>query len=183
MKITKLIMAAFVAATMLSSCSQEGPAGPTGPTGTDGLNGATGPTGAANVLVSTGTLPAASWIQSSSSTNVYYQQVTVTNLTDGVNDAVMAYVQGTAAGADYFGLPITNFLANNDALSFSYSSAATGIVTFYYTNTVTTTVVPAVDLNIKVVVIPPAVMKQHPGLNLSDYKAVMAALGQTSNCK
>jgi hypothetical protein len=181
MKITKLIMAAFVVATTLVSCSQEGPAGPTGPTGVDGLAGATGVTGPTGMqtLIDTGSLSASTWTLSSTSANVYYQQLALPNFTDGVNDVLVAYVQGTAVGADYYALPLTNFLSSGDGLSYSYSSGNGGLVTFYYVYTSA----PVYDLHIKVAIIPPAVIKQHPGLNLSDYKAVMAALGQSSITK
>ncbi|HXP49397.1 MAG TPA: hypothetical protein VN922_05560, partial [Bacteroidia bacterium] len=169
MKTTKLLIAASIAvATMFSSCS--GPAGAAGPAG---ATGATGPAGNPNIAVGLGSIPSASWIQSS---NVYYYQFNDAAITDYNTNTVIVYVQGTtSATADYFGLPVTNFLVNNDAMSYSYNN---GIITFYYVNTATTTTPPSVALNVKVVVIPQSVIKQHPGLNTSDYHAVMAIVNE-----
>lgn len=169
-------MAALVAAAMFTSCSQEGPAGPTGPTGYDGLTGPTGANGTPNITVGTGTLAAASWA-ASSSPNVYIQTFSDGAITDFTSDVVMVYVQGTASSSsDFYALPITGFLNGGDAISYSYNN---GLITFYYTYTSS----PAVDMVVKVAVIPPSVMKQHPGLNVNDYKAVMALVHPTAATK
>jgi len=177
MKTTKLFMAALIAATMFSSCGSEGPTGPTGPTGGPGANGLNG---AANVTVNTATIAAGTgvggWTQSVSSPNVYYSQFNASAITDFTSDVVVAYVQGTASStSDFYALPVTNFYANNDAMSFSYNN---NLVTFYYVFTVGTTVVPPVPFTVKIAVIPPGVMKQHPGLNPNDYHAVMSIVNQ-----
>jgi hypothetical protein len=174
MKTTKLFMAALVAAAMFTSCGSEGPTGPTG---------ATGLSGAANVTVVTATIPAggAGWTQAGS-TNVYYVQVNDPYILNYNTDVVMAYVQGTVTPFDYIALPLSNFLINNDELSFSYNNS---LVTFYYVfvGGSTGSNLPSTALNVKIAVIPPGVMKQHPNLNVNDYHAVMAVLNQQNASK
>ena len=161
--------AAIAVATMFSSCS--GPAGAAGPTGPQG------PAGNPNISIGLGTIPTSGWVQSS---NVYYYQFNDAAITNANTNTVVVYVQGTISPFDYFGLPVTNFLVNNDAMSYSYNN---GIITFYYVNTAGTTVPPSSALNVKVAVIPQSVIKQHPGLNTNDYHAVMAIVNEEKSAQ
>jgi len=165
--------AAIAVATMFSSCS--------GPAGADGPTGPQGPAGNPNIAVGLGSIPFSGWVNSTSSTNVWYYIFADNAITDFNTNTIVVYVQGTGGSAsDYFGLPVTNFLVNNDALSYSYNN---GTITFYYTNTAGTTVPPSQALTVKVVVIPQSVIKQHPGLNTNDYHAVMAVMNEEKSAK
>jgi hypothetical protein len=178
MKIAKLLLAAVIVSSVLYSCTQEGPVGPTGPTGT------TGPV--ASTLYTPGTLYSTSWLLDTVShniadSNVYYQVFSEPNIMHYATDNVAIYVQDTAATdkVDYFALPTSNNVPiPNATLSYSYRNDT---VMFYYQNVTGITIPPIYNLNVKVIVIPDGIMKQHPGLNLADYKAVMALVKPGSN--
>ncbi len=164
MKTTKLVIILLFASTLLYSCSQEGPVGPTGPTGT------TGPV--ASIEVSTGSIATNGW-RDSVSGNLYYTQISDSYITNFTEDEVLAYVQDTVASSNFYALPVSNFPVANASVSYGYRNDT---VTFYYQYTTGTTLPPSVPITIKVVVLPYAVIKQHPGLNVHNYTEVMAAV-------
>jgi len=176
MKTAKFLLAAVIISSVLYSCTQEGPVGPTGPTGT------TGPV--ASTLVLSGTLT--TWTPDTANgrkidSNVYCSVFSDPNIAHFTTDNVTAYVQDTSGGAlaNYYVLPTSsNLPIPNASLSYSYNN---GSVTFYYESTTGKTFPPTFPLTIKVVVIPDGIMKQHPGLNLADYKAVMVLVKPGSN--
>jgi hypothetical protein len=172
MKLSRLIIAAsisIITAVVFIGC--EGPAGAAGAQGIAGPTGANGPQPLVGVYV----LPDTVWaISGPPATNQYNCQIADTNITNYNNDVVLVYAQGTSSPtADFYALPVTNILAANDALSYSYN---TGTITLYYTNTAGTVVQPTTPLTIKAVIIVPAIMKQYPNVNYKDYHAVMALL-------
>ena len=171
MKLSRLIIAAgitILSAITLVSC--EGPAGAAGAQGISGPTGAPGPQPLVGIYV----IPDTAWTLSTSVSNQYYCQISDTNLTDFNNDVVLVYAQGSSGPtADFYALPVTNILAANDALSYSYNTAT---ITLYYTNSAGTVVQPTTPLTIKTVIMVPAIIKQHPNVNYKDYHAVMALL-------
>ncbi|HTA82746.1 MAG TPA: hypothetical protein VK783_07435 [Bacteroidia bacterium] len=170
MKTVKLFIVALFVSVLIYSCTQEGPVGPTGPTGT------TGPVASTDVIgpsiLSTWALDTVN--KKTNDTNIYYAVLADPNILHYTTDQVVAYVEDTAGGGlgDFYVLPSSNNLPlPNATLSYSYN---TDTVRFYYQSTVGKTLPPTFPITVKVVVIPDGIMKQHPGLNLADYKTVMA---------
>jgi hypothetical protein len=157
MKTVKLSLGVLLL-SFFASCT--GPAGPDGAPGQNGLNGV------ANITNGTITVPAASW--NSSSANYWNYGVADNAIVDMNVDAVMVYV---LANGNYFGLPSASLLTSGDVMSFGYQN---NLVSLIYNNPSA----PTADLQFKVVVIPPAIMKNNPGLNLKDYNAVQRALSK-----
>jgi hypothetical protein len=157
MKTLKLSFGVLLLA-LLASCSKEGPAGPAGTPGLNGTNGA------ANINNGTITVASSQW--NSSSTNYWNYGVGDPAVVDMNVDVVLVYV---LANGNYFALPCASLLTGGDNMSFGYQN---NLVSLIYNNPTA----PAASLQFKVVVIPPAVMKSHPGLNVKDYYAVQKAM-------
>jgi hypothetical protein len=157
MKIVKLSFGILMLA-LFTSCAKDGPVGPAGTNGTNGTNGA------ANITTGLITVPSASW--NSSSTNYWNFGVSDNAVVDMTSDVVLAYV---LSNGNYFALPCASLLVQGDNMSFAYQN---NLVSLIYNNVNP----PANTLDFKIVVIPPAIMKAHPGLDLKNYKQVQQAL-------
>ncbi len=173
-------MVAFVAATMLTSCSSQGPTGPAGPTGSDGLNGATGPTGNANVQVTP--FSVTNW---TTNANYPWEIDAVFNST-GINfsGAILCYYSSDQQ--NWTLLPWTS-LGNAPFFEqiFDYNSS-TGVFNVSWSNITpgsTSAPAPPSTSYFQIVAVPPAVMKQHPGINLKDYHAIKALVAEQNASK
>jgi hypothetical protein len=155
MKTIKLLAVVCISATLLSSCQK----GSTGPAGAAGANGV------ANISSTITSITPGSW--SNPGTGEYLVKVNNSALTSADQDGVEVFVS-TSTGI-YLGLPTTNILANGDQMEFAYQ---TGAVSLIYLNSSA----PASTINMKVVVIPPAIMHQHPNTNWKNYNEVKAIL-------
>jgi hypothetical protein len=175
MKTLKLILAALITATMFTSCSEEGPPGVQGPTGNDGPTGSTGINGANPLIINFDTLKTANWVKSTTDTAIWTNPLGVDTLLNDDSDVVVVYAQGIVPPYDFYCLPCSNFDTIGTQLSFSYN---TTIVTFYYQTPWSPSTAPASPIPTKVVVIPPAIMKRYPGLNVKSYHAVMSLYNQ-----
>ncbi len=168
MKIAKLSMAFLAIAVFVTSCSKgpAGPAGPTGPTGAGGGVGATGPTGVANISTTEFTVTTAQWNIYGVNEDTVWRPVPL--LTDSINDGVIVQVSRTTGAfiGDWFGMPMSNFLASNDLIDFLYGNKR---ILFGYNFSSA----PSQTLKFKVIVIPPAVMKQHPNVNSKNQAELM----------
>ncbi|HXC03140.1 MAG TPA: hypothetical protein VNZ86_00235 [Bacteroidia bacterium] len=143
---------------LLASCGKEGPAGPAGTPGMNGTNGA------ANINNGTITVNPGQW--NASSTNYWNYGVADPAIVDMNVDAVLVYA---LANGNYFALPSAGLLAAGDNMNFGYQNGMVSLI--YYGSSS-----PSIAIQFKVVVIPPAVIKNNPGLNLKDYYAVQNAL-------
>ncbi len=178
MKLSRLIIAVSItilSAITLVSC--EGPAGAAGAQGISGPTGAPGP----QPVIGNYTISDTAWVLSSSVSNQYYYQLTDTAITDLSKDMINVFAQGTTSPtADYYPLPVTNILAANDNLTYSYNQ---GTITFYYSNSAGAVVQPTTPLQVKINVIAKAIVQQHPNVNYKDYHAVMALLTELKAAK
>ncbi|MGP8213970.1 MAG: hypothetical protein ACLQQ4_00260 [Bacteroidia bacterium] len=177
MKTLKLILAALITATMFTSCSEEGPPGVQGPTGNDGPTGSTGINGANPLIINFDTLKTTGWTVAVPGVKdtIWVNPLVVDTLSNCDSDVVVVYAQGIVSPYDFYCLPCSNFDTIGTQLSFSYN---TTIVTFYYQTPWSPSTAPASPIPAKVVVIPPAIMKRYPGLNVKSYHAVMSLYNQ-----
>jgi hypothetical protein len=166
MKKSLRIIAMMVIATatiVINGCSK----------GKDGAPGADGPAGNANVV--SHTYSASSWTNGSSA---WYVTLSVPELTSSnINSAAVQVYFSTSSGI-WTALPFTEvatvdyfmqytYAASNIEIDWIYNGVGTGSSpTSYYSGT----------SFFKVVVIPPALIKENPGLDLKNYTAVKNAL-------
>jgi hypothetical protein len=153
----------FVAAFafLFSGCS--GPAGPEGPAGPAGNDGANGLNGVANINIAQ--VDVTSWTPVAS-----YFAATITDgaISDPANMTVQVFFSQSSITGPWQALPGNNLWNNGDQLTYGWTTNTVTI--FYDWNTLTN-----VPLNVyfNIAVIPPAVMKQHPGFNWKDGNAVL----------
>jgi len=157
MKTVKLFMAFSAIVLLIWSCSK-GDTGPAGPTGPTGGAGATGPSGVANISTTMLTILSSDW--KIYAVNIDTVDRPVPALTDSINDGVIVQVSRTVApfAGEWFGMPMSNFLASNDLIDYVYGNKR--IMLGYNFSSA-----PAQTLKFKVTVIPPAILKQHPNVN------------------
>jgi len=84
-------------------------------------------------------------------------------------DGIEVFIS-TTAGV-YLGLPSNNMLVSGDQMGFGYQ---TGSVDLIYLNSSA----PSSTIDLKVVVIPPAVMKQHPNTNWNNWSEVNSLMNE-----
>ncbi|NNM95563.1 MAG: hypothetical protein HKL88_08925 [Bacteroidia bacterium] len=147
-------MAAFGIAVTLFAC--KGDTGPAGPAGTNGV---------ANISSNIYTVSPGSW--SNPSAGLYNYVASDASITNANTDGIEVFMSGN--NTNWFGLPLTNVFANPDELFFMYIN---GQITFEYDGSSA----PATTQYFKVVVIPPAVMKQHPRTNWKNWSEVSAII-------
>jgi hypothetical protein len=154
-------------ALMLAACT--GPAGPAGPAGQDGANGAdgangtNGTNGVANITNSITDITGWSF---NTSPAYYYAALTNGSITDPNNEQVEVYF-GLSNNGPWQAMPGVNLFNSGDQLTFDWTTNAVQI-NYDYSSL---TNVPS-DLYVNVLVIPPAVMKRHPGTNWKDASAI-----------
>jgi hypothetical protein len=170
MKVYKILCyVTFVA--VLSSCTKDGA---TGPQGVQGINGATGPTGAngsngtSNISSVIFTITPGQWstIGAGAEYEYGYPDFAITNAD---SDLVEVFYQNAIHPNTYRALPCTSVLSLNDQFLYEY---ADNVVDFFYEYTSA----PAVNMVVKVVLIPPAIIKQHPNTNWKDYSQIETIL-------
>ena len=152
-----------ILALTVSSCQK----GDTGPAGSAGTNGTNGTNGVANITSAIYPVTPGSW--SNPSTDVYTVSYTNSAISDANHDGIEVFI--STNGSIWFGLPSTNLISSGDNVEFNYSN---GQIEFLYIFTSA----PTSTLDFKVVVIPPAIMKQHPNTNWSDYNNVIKYCNQ-----
>ncbi len=163
-----LIAIAFLTAGLIG-CSKDGatgatgPTGPTGPTGTAGTNGTNG---VANIHDTIYTITPGLWQSSGNDFVIVFNNPYITNFN---TDEVDAYSNGSST-ANWIALPAFNIFATGDEESFGYNN---GTFTFIYAGASSA---PSKTYYVKVVVIPPSVMNQHPNTNWHDYRQVLAII-------
>jgi hypothetical protein len=179
-----LLGMAMVAITFsLEQCAKGDPGapgsqGPTGLTGAPGVNG--------SVLLFTSNV--ADWMPtpvSGYNFDIAAYTDTAINANAAANGVVAVYIQ---SGSSWVPLPYTYpYQVGGPAtqtMTYNYSAYTSGpnlaLQTQNSDNT-TTNLQPLAAFNVKVVVIPTAIMKQHPGLNPRDYASVMQALNRNAN--
>ncbi len=138
-----------------SSCEKTGPQGPLGPTGANGVT---------NISSTVFTVPTTFWTYVAGDYLYTDGDTAISNPTvDGIQ---MFY---SINSVDWFCLPQTGIWAGSDVMEFAYTKSQ---FTLYYKYDLA----PAANILIKVVVIPPAIMKQHPNTNWYDYNQVSALI-------
>jgi hypothetical protein len=175
MKTLRITLAAAVIAALFTGCGgAAGPEGPAGPTGAQGYQGVSGVTGTYAV----GASNPADWQVSGSFIYASYSVSIITANADA-NGVIAVYFQTAAQTAtDWAPLPDTYPSGGTETtLTYNYD-IGTLVLQMQNANGV----IPATPaaFNFKVVVIPTAVIKQHPGLNTKDYREVMQMLNLRS---
>lgn len=160
MKTLKVLSFAAGIALMLSGCT-----GPTGPQGAPGANGANGLNGVANINIQEFSVGSGSW-SFNASPAYYYANTGEGAITDPNTEAV-SVTFSLGANGPWQALPANNVLNSGDQITYSWS---TDLISFLYDFTSA----PGVTIYFNVAVIPPAIMKRHPGMNWKDSKAVFA---------
>lgn len=150
-KLNVLFSSMGLIALLFTSCQK----GATGPAGAAGANGV------ANISSTITSITPGSW--SNPATGEYIVKVTNAAIANADNDGIEVFIS-TSTGL-YLGLPATNILTNGDQMEFAYQ---TGAISLLYLNSTA----PTSAINLKVVVIPPAIMKQHPNTNWNDYSQI-----------
>ena len=158
MKTLRLLSIVAGFAFLFSGCA--GPEGPQGPAGNDGLNGSNG---VANISI--GQVDVQSWSSVAS-----YFQATYTDgaINDPTNLTVQVFFSVNGFNGPWQALPGNNLWNTGDQLTYGWT---TNTVTFFYDYSSLANV--PLDVYFNVAVIPPAVMKQHPGFNWKDGNAVL----------
>lgn len=153
----------------LSSCVK-GDKGPKGDTGTPGTNGV------ANITSFTLNAPSGSWTHIGTAGQVgdgYTVSYSVPALTAQIisDGAVMCYyVSGNTIGA----LPWTYSVYQNIS-STLYFEASPGTVKIITSDSDFFTLAPTTNMLFKLVIIPPALIKKNPDVDLNDYNKVKTA--------
>jgi len=166
LRITLLTTVAALFATLFTGCGgAAGPAGAAGPTGPQGPYGLAGSAYA-------GTSNPGDWTASSSFMIATYP-IPAIDANAVANAVVVVYFESTAG--NWAPLAYTYPLGGGveQTLSFNY---IVGYVTLQLQNSDGSLPAAPVAFNFKVVVIPTAVIKQHPGLNTKDYYEVMQVM-------
>jgi hypothetical protein len=165
MKKIKLLMVAAISAVCLNSCSK-GDTGPAGPTGA---------TGNANVAIGNFTVPSTDWVVDGSDAYQIDCTVNITSGPDLTSGACMAYV--SADDVNWTALPYS-YESGGVQYSWNYTFNSTSLIMYIQNTTPFSTTVPGAYATtyLKLVVIPPAVMKQHPNVDWKNYNTVQAIM-------
>jgi hypothetical protein len=168
MKTLRITLFAALVAAFFTGCV--GPEGPQGPAGYNGANGAPGVNGS----YSTGVSNPTDWSASSGFLIAGYNVSIIDSYADA-NGVVMVYFQTSGMGATQWApLPDTYPVgAAEQTFTFNYD---VGLVTLQLQNSDGSTPTAPPAFNFKVVVIPTAILKQHPGFNVKDYSMVKQLL-------
>ena len=159
---------------MVASCSKgdTGPAGPVGATGTSGINGS------ANIIASTYTVitvasagdTTSSWVSTGAPAYHWVAGFIDTNITANNVDVVEAY-WSTSLGGGWSGLPVTSLINRGDEMNYRYNNDSVAFT--YYTGGTPYTKYPGylatspgfATIIFKVIVIPPGIVLNYPGIN------------------
>ena len=176
MKTLRVLSFAALLALVFTGCS--GPEGPQGPAGTPGSNGLNG---VANITISVYDIQ--SWLFNASPA-YYYNSATDGAITDPTAETVQVFFSANSANGPWQAVPANNVFNAGDQITYSWT---TNTISFFYDFSSLSNV-PA-DVYFNVAVIPPAVMKKHPGFNWKDGNAVLqlpemkAAIQQAASAK
>lgn len=192
--LASLLISILAITGLFSSCSKgdTGPPGPIGAQGTSGLNGS------ANIITSTYTVTtniasgdtSSSWTSTGTPTYHWIAGFIDTNITSNNVDVVQAY-WSTSFGSGWNALPNSSLVNQGDQLSYRYNDDSVSFT--YYTGGAPYTkylgypaTSPAFTTIIfKVIVIPPTLTINHPGINwknaaeVAQLPEVQAALNGT----
>jgi hypothetical protein len=137
-----------------------------GPAGYNGANGAPGVNGS----YQTGVSVPGNWTVSGSFIIAGYN-ATIIDAAADANGVVMVYFQTSSMGSTQWApLPDTYPVGSAEqTFTFNYDI---GVVTLQIQNSDGTIPTAPPTFNFKVVVIPTAILKQHPGFNVKDYNMV-----------
>jgi len=161
---TKLFFLSMIVAVVLSGCrGDDGVEGPQGPAGSNGTNGTNG---AANV--SSGFYDP-NWDPIIPN---YYTTFTVTSITDTLNDIVLVFCKRVAGGS-WEMLPVYDFACAGSNIGFSYNLG--NVIVNYYS----IVCIPLSTWRFRVVVIKPALARDHPDVDYNNYEEVKAAFNLT----
>jgi len=166
--VIKFSVLTIVLIIAFSSCKKTaGPKGDTGPAGANGANGTNGTNGAANITVSTYTVASSSWTINSWPYNYAEAVLMIPAITSTVftNGDVRLYI-ADATGTQWVGMPYDFFSAQ---YNYKVKTGEVDIEYTLYNNSVPTN--PGVQV-FKVVIFPPAFIKNNPGTDWNDYEAV-----------
>lgn len=176
MKTLKFTLAAVLIAAMFTACTKEGPVGPAGPAG------ATGPQGPSGVTGTYATFPSnpSDWSPSGSFLIAGYNATIIDQYVDA-NGVVMAYFQTSAMGTNQWApLPDTYPISNTVEQTLTYNYDINTFTLQMQNSDGTVPAAPAA-FTVKVVVIPTAVIKQHPNTNWKDYNVVKQIMNLPNN--
>jgi hypothetical protein len=151
---------------VFTSCTKVGPTGLTGATGPTGL---TGSNGAVNVVNQYLAITPSQLVWDSTSNQWGYKYYTV-NFNSSTNAAVLVYV---LSNNGYEATPYTNSVKNY-SVSFANNLIQTNpYIYFEYYNGTSTCPLPTSNINVQLVIIPPAMII--PNVNHNNYAEVKTA--------
>lgn len=159
----KVIATLFVACTLIITSCKKGDTGPAGD------KGATGSTGNANVVSSSLTASAWSYVSPSWEMTFTYPAITQNILDRG---AVLVYVQ---QGLNYYQLPYTTYLSSTYSRTYNFVHYIGGMKVSLTDSDLTQPNNPG-SLTFKVVVIAASQRMAHPNVNWKNYNEVKQVL-------
>jgi len=184
MKTLRLLLGmALIAVTFsLEQCAKGDPGAP-------GATGATGPQGPSGVTGTSASFTSnvADWGLTAAGGYNFGLAAYTASLIDAnavANGVVAVYIQAGSSWVPLpFSYPYSSSVNATQTMTYTYNSNATGNLVLQTQNSdnTTTNLIPLAAFNVKVVVIPTAIMKQHPGLNTRDYASVMQVLNNNKN--
>lgn len=155
-------MFALACGLLFTNCAKDGKTGPAGPAGTNGTNGN------ANVVSSSLTSSAWTYVAPSWEMTFTYPAITQDILDKG---AVLVYVQQSS---NYYQLPYTFYPASSYSRTYTFVHYLGGLKVFVTDSDLTQPSNPG-SLTFKVVAIAASGKMANPNLNYDDYNAVKKA--------
>ena len=156
--IIKVAAVCLVAGAVLTSCTKEGPVGPAGTNGTNGN---------ANVHTYNETISASNW--AADSYGGWYAGFTTTGF-DPTKGAVSMF--WSSDNTNWIALPYVGYIVGAPDINYSFNS--TSVTIAYDAQTGVSSIAQPANSNfVKVVVIPPAMVK--PNVNVHSYAELKAA--------
>ncbi len=161
----------------IGSCSKEGPIGPAGPQGAQGPQGNQGAQGAqgnANIIVKNFTLYPSDFTEygtSGQSQHRYSATHSISEITNSVFDNGMVVVY-YKSGTSWFSLPQTIYVSGY-SYTLTYFHYVGGIGVQRYDSDLYS-LAPSFNLELKVVIVPPASGKKEWNVDWNNYQAVKA---------
>ena len=152
---------------LFSGCTK---VGPTGLTGATGPTGASGTNGAVNVVNQYLTITPSQLVWDSGSNQWYFNYTNLVNFNSASNAAVLVYVE---SGNGYEATPYTNSVKNYSVSFANDLNQLNPWIHFEYYNGTSTCPLPTFNLNVQLVIIPPAMIK--PNVNHNSYTEVKVA--------
>lgn len=161
-----LLLFAMAATMLFAGCAKDGETGPKGDTGAAGTNGV------ANIQTDDFTIHPNEW----SYNGTYQQWYNKHYITASYGTVVLAYVM---SGNGKQALPYSEYITNTRVQFADNLFQNPSYIEFQFLNYNSLSTAPTSDKYIYLVLIPPARLAEHPGLDVTNYDEVKAAFHLT----